>query len=72
MPKVRARLPMRSARRVALSRSLTIEQRKLSADIRRPLSGVAMRPFERRGWRSISTVTLMPERASKASAWSRL
>ena len=45
MPKVRARLPMRSARRVALRRSLTIEQRKLSADIRRPLSGVAMRPL---------------------------
>ena len=68
IPKVRAGRPMRSASLVALSCSLTTEQRKSSADMRSPLSGVAIRPRERRGWRAISTVTLKPVRASKASA----
>ena len=36
--------------------------------MRSPLSGVAIRPRERRVWRAISMVTLKPVRASKASA----
>ena len=72
MPYMRARLPRRSASLVTLRCSLLIAQRKFSADILRPLSGVAISPFERRGWRSTSTVTLTPDRASNASARSAL